>query len=435
MCRQFLDERVVVSREGTGLVCIIDLVHLIDVVKQCRLVACGHGDDVVKDDVAQHTGLYLHLLDVGVPFHLVAGGQLCAVHHARLLEHLHRRRRGIGIVDEWHAAFAIQAAPLRLLPPFVAVAVAVETNGLRLADILAQHFEDGVLFLLACRHTGVHLVAELLQLRGNGGVKGYHSTAAVGRGTHGAELEAVASESEGRGAVAVGIVDQHLGDMRHAELHTALFVEDYGLLLVGVLQLVEHRRELAAEEDADDGRGRLLSTQTMGVGGSHNGGLQEGVVLLDGHHHVDQKGDEAEVLLGRFARGEEADTGVGAQRPVAMLARAIHAGEGLLVQQHLESVPAGNFVHQRHKNQVLVDGQIGLIVDGRQLELIGCHLVVAGLAGDGILVGFELKLFHKRLHTGGDSAEVVVLELLVLRRLVTQQRAARQQQVGACRID
>ena len=118
-----------------------------------------------------------------------------------------------------------------------------------------------------------------------------------------------------------------------------------------------------------------------------------------------------------------------------MLARAIHAGEGLLVQQHLESVPAGNFVHQRHKNQVLIDSQVGLIIDGCQLELVGRHLVVSGLAGDGILVGFELKLFHKRLHTGRDSAEVVVLELLVLRRLVTQQRAARQQQVGACRID
>ena len=292
-----------------------------------------------------------------------------------------------------------------------------------------------MLLLLACCHTGIHLAAELLQLRGDGGVEGYHCTAAVGRGAHSAELEAVAGEGEGGGAVAVSIVDQHLGDMRHTELHTAFLVEDDGLLLVGVLQLVEHRRELAAEEDADDGRGRLLGTQTVGVGGSHNGCLQQGVVLLDGHHHVDQEGDESEVLLGRLAGGEEADTGVGAQRPIAMLARAIHAGEGLLVQQHLEAVTAGHLVHQRHEYQVLIDSQVGLIIDGCQLELVGRHLVVSGLAGDGILVGFELKLFHKRLHTGGDSAEVVVLELLVLRRLVTQQRAARQQQVGACRID
>ena len=104
---------------------------------------------MVEDDVAQHTGLDLHFFDVGVPLHLVACGQFGAIHHTGGLEHLHRRRRYVCIVDEWHAAFAIQAAPLRLLPPLVAVAVAVETDGFRLADILTQHFENGVFLLFA----------------------------------------------------------------------------------------------------------------------------------------------------------------------------------------------------------------------------------------------------------------------------------------------
>ena len=65
------------------------------------------------------------------------------------------------------------------------------------------------------------------------------------------------------------------------------------------------------------------------------------------------------------------------------------------MQQHLESVTAGYLVHQRHEYQVLVDGQVGLVVDGRQLELVGCHLVVAGLAGNGVFVCLELQLLHK----------------------------------------
>ena len=83
----------------------------------------------------------------------------------------------------------------------------------------------------------------------------------------------------------------------------------------------------------------------------------------------------------------------------------------------------------------MVHGQIGVLEDRSYLKLVGCHLVMAGLAGDGQLQGLYLKVFHKGLYTVGDSAEIVVVHLLVLGRIVSHQRAAGEHQVRTCRIE
>ena len=83
----------------------------------------------------------------------------------------------------------------------------------------------------------------------------------------------------------------------------------------------------------------------------------------------------------------------------------------------------------------MIDGEVTLFEDGCQLELVGCHLVVARLTGNGQLQRLYLQVFHKCLHAVGDGAEVVVVHLLVLCRLVSQQGASRHEQVGAGRVE
>ena len=158
-------------------------------------------------------------------------------------------------------------------------------------------------------------------------------------------------------------------------------------------------------------------------------------MAVDSHQRVHHEGDEAQVLFLRLAGGHQQDASVRAQRPVVVLARAVDALEGLLVQQDAEAVRAGHLAHQRHDEHVVVHGQVAFLEDGCQLKLVGSHLVVARLQRDAQLQCLDFQVFHEGGHAGGDGAEVVVLQLLALRSLVPHQRAARQQQVGTGGIE
>ena len=103
-----------------------------------------------------------------------------------------------------------------------------------------------------------------------------------------------------------------------------------------------------------------------------------------------------------------------------MLARAVDALERLLVQEDAEIVVAGDAFHHRHEQLVVVICQITLLVNRGQLELVGGDLVVARLHRDTQFIAFHLQVFHKFLDARRDGAEVVVVELLVLRTLVAK---------------
>ena len=83
----------------------------------------------------------------------------------------------------------------------------------------------------------------------------------------------------------------------------------------------------------------------------------------------------------------------------------------------------------------MVDGQVALLENGRQFKLVRSHLVVARFYGYGQFQSLNLQVFHEGLHAVGDGAEVVVVHLLVLRTLVSHQRASRHQEVGTSRVE
>ena len=78
---------------------------------------------------------------------------------------------------------------------------------------------------------------------------------------------------------------------------------------------------------------------------------------------------------------------------------------------------------------------MGLLEDRCQFELVGGNLVMTCLAGNAQLQSLYLQLTHKGGYPLRDGTEVMVIHLLVLCRIVTHQRATRQQQVGTGSIE
>ena len=216
------------------------------------------------------------------------------------------------------------------------------------------------------------------------------------------------------------------------DLEHVLRREGDGRIAAARFQFFEHGRNLCAQKGRNDSGRRFVGSQPVGVGGAHDRGFEQAVVPVDGRHDVDQKGDELEVLRRRLARPEQVDARVSAQRPVVVFARTVDPLEGLLVEQDAEVVAAGDLVHDRHQQLVVVVGQVGFLVNGRQLELVGRHFVVAGFDGNAQPERFVFQVAHEFDHAFGNRAEIVVFELLVLGRFVAHERATRQHQVGAC---
>ena len=113
-----------------------------------------------------------------------------------------------------------------------------------------------------------------------------------------------------------------------------------------------------------------------------------------------------------------------------MLAGAVDAGERLLVQQADEPVLAGDVLHHLHRQLLVVGADVRVLVDRRELVLARGDLVVAGLDRHAELPQLGLAIHHAGEHALGDRAEVVVVELVALRRLGAEQRATGGHQVG-----
>ena len=133
--------------------------------------------------------------------------------------------------------------------------------------------------------------------------------------------------------------------------------------------------------------------------------------------------------MGCLAGGQQVHAGIGGHGPVVVLTGAVDAVEGLFVQQAHQPVPGGHLLHDLHGQLVVVSGDIGSGIDGRQLVLGGSHLVVLRLSQNAQLPQLLVQVGHIRRHAGLDGAEVVVVHLLPLGRLRAEQRAPAEHQI------
>ena len=345
-------------------------------------------------------------------------------------EHAHRGFVGVAIVDHRAAGFAVESAAGGFGLPLFAVAVAVEMDGTAGANVVAQHGEQRFVGGFALGDEGIDAHLEVGEGFGHGGVEHDEGAGAVGRRTGGAELEAIAGEGEGRGAVAVGVVDEQLGNLRDVELN-ALFAGHGGEGVVGLCDAVEEFADLRAEEGGDDGGGRFVAAEAVGVAGAHDAGFQQTVVAIDAHERGDDEGEEAEGVAFGATGGVKYDAAVGAERPVAVFAATVDAGERFLVEEAAEAVLASDFAHERDEQHVVIDRQVALFVDGGELKLVGGHFVVTRLAGNAETEGLYFEIAHEFGHALGDGTEIVVFHLLILGAVVPHEGASGEQEVGA----
>ncbi len=155
---------------------------------------------------------------------------------------------------------------------------------------------------------------------------------------------------------------------------------------------------------------------------------------LDGADDREEDGEEDGVLARVVAGRQEVPSAVG-DRPVAVLAGAVHALEGLLVQEADEAVALRRLAQHLHDHHVVVDGEVQVLEHRRELELRRRDLVVARLRGDAELPEARLDLGHELEDARLDRAEVVVFELLVLRGRRAEHRAPRLEEVGPLHVE
>ncbi len=114
-----------------------------------------------------------------------------------------------------------------------------------------------------------------------------------------------------------------------------------------------------------------------------------------------------------------------------MLAGTVDTRERLFVKQANESVLPGNALQRQHRELLMIGRDVRCLEDRCDLVLTRRDLVVPRLDRHAKSVELLLDLQHVRQNAVRDGTEVVVVELLSLRRLRAEERASRVDQVGA----
>ena len=356
--------------------------------------------------------LHLHLV---AALHLYLGQHAELFHQGNVLG-LDQGRQGSRSV-----LFVGQAALCGFLFPLGSVAVAVEDDAAVVADGALDQSNHGAGKVLSA----LQLVGVALQFLCNGGVQDGVGIAQVLSGTGHTELELVAGEGKGRGTVAVGGILAELGQDINAQIH--LHLDGAGIGGIGC-DSIDDSFQLFAHEDGNDSRRCLVGTQTVIVAGSGNGGAQQIGVLVNSLDDSSQEHQELQVLHGGVARVQQILVG-GGHGPVVMLAAAVHALKRLLMLQADQTVLGSDLLHHLHRQQVVVDGNVGGVKDGSQLMLAGSNFVVLGLGGNAQLPQLLVQLLHKLGDLGTNDTEVVLFQLLTLGRGGTEQGAAGEDQI------
>ena len=109
---------------------------------------------------------------------------------------------------------------------------------------------------------------------------------------------------------------------------------------------------------------------------------------------------------------------------VDVLPASVHPLEGLLVEEQAQVVPSGQLPHRLHEDLVLVAGRVRVGEERGELELAARHLVVPRGDGDAEPREVALYVLHVAQDAGRYGAEVMVVQLLILRGLRSDQCAA-----------
>jgi hypothetical protein len=152
--------------------------------------------------------------------------------------------------------------------------------------------------------------------------------------------------------------------------------------------------------------------------------------MLDATDDGHEEGQELGVGVGVVARVEKVLAVVRGHRPVVVLARAVDAGERLLVDEEHQRVLGGEPPHRAHHDHVVVRADGRRLEHRGHLELARGDLVVAGPGRDAQPPQLAVEIHHEGQDPLPDRAEVLVLQLLALGRGRPEQGPAGEDEVG-----
>ena len=247
------------------------------------------------------------------------------------------------------------------------------------------------------------------------------------RGAEHTELELVARECKGRGTVTVGGVAREFRQHLYSELHYRLF---RALVRLVLLERLENGGQLVAEEHRNYCGRCLVSAETVVIARGSDRETEQTLVVVYCLNYCAEEYEELCIVMWGIAGGKQVNSGVRSYRPVVVLTAAVYARKGLLVQQADEPVTGRDLLHYLHCQLVVVGCNVCSGIDRRKLMLCGCDLVVLGLCENSELPELLVKISHVFGNSRLDSAEIMVVKLLTLRRLCTEKRSAAELEVG-----
>src|SRR5690606_10034932 len=99
-------------------------------------------------------------------------------------------------------------------------------------------------------------------------------------------------------------------------------------------------------------------------------------MLINCFNCVYEKSEEHQVRLWITSRRKQIFSGIGAHAPVVVLAAAVDACIRFFMKQYFEIMSASHFIHQVHKQLVMVNSQVYLFKQRSTFKLTRCYFIV-----------------------------------------------------------
>mmetsp|Transcript_76062 Transcript_76062/g.167961 ORF Transcript_76062/g.167961 Transcript_76062/m.167961 type:complete len:205 (+) Transcript_76062:982-1596(+) len=131
---------------------------------------------------------------------------------------------------------------------------------------------------------------------------------------------------------------------------------------------------------------------------------------------------------------EEVQASVRAHRPIGMLTTAVDSSEWLLVEQNLQAHLCSLAVHDLHKKDVRVTGDVRHTKDWGHLMLPWCHLIVLHCHRATKPQHHRLNSIQKKLDISRNRSKVVEISLLMSGWQLTEQGSACVDQIRPCLV-
>mmetsp|Transcript_97247 Transcript_97247/g.225448 ORF Transcript_97247/g.225448 Transcript_97247/m.225448 type:complete len:415 (+) Transcript_97247:1065-2309(+) len=192
--------------------------------------------------------------------------------------------------------------------------------------------------------------------------------------------------------------------------------------------------EPCARVERDDGGWCLLRAQAVVIACVSYSASNKLVVLHEAVRQACNASDEELTSRVSLAGVEEVEASVRAHGPVVVLAGAVDACKGLLMEEHNQAQLLGLLSSHLHEQHIVVGRERGLAVDGRHLMLRRGHLVVDHRHGHTELQHLGLNLEEQLRNGVRHGGKVVQVSLLAARGQSAHERAAAVDQVRAVAV-